>query len=290
MQGMRDSMVWMEMGEVKRRYRFPLPLMTGVTIQLNHSAYNGWHEGVIEFCLRLSSVDPFAEDCIDDTVYHTPYPHVVLKQAGHHHVYSHDAFRKAVVLIYASSLRPQFEAFGIDFRLPIWPIAITPRIKDIIDQIKHRLPVARMPGVADELDTLAWLLLQHLYAQRKDLLKVDTPFDEGVMVIAEHMQRHFGDSLDIVELARRHGMSRRTFFRSWGRVFSKTPSAYLTDIRMGQAAIMLRRTSMRIAEIAERTGYGSCGYFSSVFRNRHGLSPLAFRHQWLASLPPEASR
>ena len=146
---MSAKIVWVELEEVERRYRFPLPLKTLGTIQIAHNAYNGRHEGEIEFCLRLSSEDRFAEDRIDGAVYRTAFPHVVLKQAGHHHVYRYEGARKALFLVYAASLRPTLEAFGIDFRSVVWPVAITPRLQDLVGQIEHLLAVARTPGVAD---------------------------------------------------------------------------------------------------------------------------------------------
>ena len=59
---MSAKIVWVELEEVERRYRFPLPLKTLGTIQISRSAYDGRHEGEIEFSLRLSSEDRFAED------------------------------------------------------------------------------------------------------------------------------------------------------------------------------------------------------------------------------------
>lgn len=286
---MSAKIVWVELEGVERRYRFPLPLKTLGTIQISRSAYDGRHEGEIEFCLRLSSEDRYAEDCIDGAVYRTAFPHVVLKQAGHHHVYRHEGSRKALFLVYAAPLRPRLEAFGIDLRSVVWPIAITPRLKDLIGQIEHLLPVARTPGVADELDALAWLLVQHLDAQRGGIPMPEPGLVDGVAAIASHLQTHFDEPLDVDALARRHGLSRRTLFRNWRKVISKTPSAYLEDIRMEHAAVMLRRTPMRVFEIAESIGYESSGYFIGVFKRRFGVSPLAYRRQALADPSAKAS-
>jgi Response regulator containing CheY-like receiver domain and AraC-type DNA-binding domain len=53
----------------------------------------------------------------------------------------------------------------------------------------------------------------------------------------------------------------------------------LTEMRIAEAKRLLRGTSMRIYEVAERVGYRSSQYFSQVFLKATGAHPLEYRER-----------
>ena len=52
---------------------------------------------------------------------------------------------------------------------------------------------------------------------------------------------------------------------------------YLIRKRMEKAGELLRKTSMKIADIAERCGYDNQRYFSSSFKKFYGCTPTEFK-------------
>ena len=54
-------------------------------------------------------------------------------------------------------------------------------------------------------------------------------------------------------------------------------TAYVTNVRMEQAARLLRDTEDKTYLIAEKTGYTDPNYFSYVFRRRFGVTPSKYR-------------
>ena len=54
-------------------------------------------------------------------------------------------------------------------------------------------------------------------------------------------------------------------------------TAYVTQVRMDEAAHLLQETDEKTYRIAERTGYSDPNYFSYVFKRRFGVSPSKFR-------------
>lgn len=62
---------------------------------------------------------------------------------------------------------------------------------------------------------------------------------------------------------------------------------YLTKIRMNHAKNYLRETDMRIYEIADKTGFNSTSYFSSVFKKMFGVSPKEYREAGLTGSEKE---
>ena len=63
------------------------------------------------------------------------------------------------------------------------------------------------------------------------------------------------------------------FKRETGMSFT----AYVTNVRMEQAARLLRDTEDKTYLIAEKTGYTDPNYFSYVFRRRFGVTPSKYR-------------
>ncbi|MDF2958913.1 MAG: signal transduction response regulator [Paenibacillus sp.] len=53
---------------------------------------------------------------------------------------------------------------------------------------------------------------------------------------------------------------------------------YLTEIRVEQAKLMLRNTSMKIYEIAMQIGYQEIQYFGKIFKKRTGITPKEYRY------------
>ena len=57
--------------------------------------------------------------------------------------------------------------------------------------------------------------------------------------------------------------------------------AYLTNIRMERAKKLLLSTSLSVAEVAERSGYGDYRVFTKVFKKSEGITPSQYRRDFL---------
>ena len=58
---------------------------------------------------------------------------------------------------------------------------------------------------------------------------------------------------------------------------------YLTRIQTRKSIELLCQNDMKIYEIAERVGYSSQHYFSSVFKKEMGMSPIDYRKNVLSN-------
>jgi two-component system response regulator YesN len=54
---------------------------------------------------------------------------------------------------------------------------------------------------------------------------------------------------------------------------------YLTDIRIQRAKELLQSTNAKIKQIGEAVGYSNIYYFSRVFKNKTGITPVLYRKQ-----------
>ncbi len=80
----------------------------------------------------------------------------------------------------------------------------------------------------------------------------------------------------VEELALEAGLSRSAFFNRFDQVMGMTPMVYLQNWRMTLAKNMLRNGRYSIAEISEKTGYGSSSAFSTAFTRCVGTPPARY--------------
>lgn len=52
---------------------------------------------------------------------------------------------------------------------------------------------------------------------------------------------------------------------------------YLTNVKLKRAAWLLKNTDMKVALIAARLDYKDTGYFSRLFKDKYGLTPMEYR-------------
>lgn len=79
----------------------------------------------------------------------------------------------------------------------------------------------------------------------------------------------------IADLASEAGLSRSVFFERFRAEVGIAPMEFLLSWRMALAKSLLGRNH-RIAEVAEKVGYGSTSAFGTAFRRHVGISPARF--------------
>ena len=72
-------------------------------------------------------------------------------------------------------------------------------------------------------------------------------------------------------------ISRIQLYRKIKAMFDVNVTDYINNIRLEQAKSMLQNPELTISEVAYKTGFSSPNYFSTVFKNKFGLTPNAFR-------------
>ena len=98
-----------------------------------------------------------------------------------------------------------------------------------------------------------------------------------VMELLKIMNSENGQHDSIEDLARNCGISNRSIFRLFKKYIGVTPHAYRQRLQMEKARYLLKNTSESIKEIAEKLGFRTAFYFSSVFSRSVGVSPSDYR-------------
>lgn len=92
-------------------------------------------------------------------------------------------------------------------------------------------------------------------------------------------REHFREPLGIKQLAHEAGMSREHFSRIFTRETGETPGAFLRELRVAEAALLLRDTSLPLGEIAMRSGFYSARHLMRTFQRVYGVNPSGYRRR-----------
>ncbi len=106
-----------------------------------------------------------------------------------------------------------------------------------------------------------------------------------LIAAVEFMRAHLEEPVEMTDVARHIGLSRRQLERLFRRYVSVTPAQFYLDLRITRAHALLNETNMTVAEVAAATGFASSSQFSQRFRRRYGKSPSAYRKGWLRAAP-----
>jgi len=71
-------------------------------------------------------------------------------------------------------------------------------------------------------------------------------------------------------------MDRTTLFRKYKAAVGRSPDEELREMRLQQAAELLRAKAGNVAEVADAVGFASVSAFSRRFRERFGESPARY--------------
>ncbi len=97
--------------------------------------------------------------------------------------------------------------------------------------------------------------------------------------LLDHLRRHRAEKLPLGEAARLCGLSPAQFTRSFKQVAGMSYLAYVTHLRLAEAARRLRAGEMSIAEIADITGFADQSHFDRRFKRAFGVTPREFQQR-----------
>lgn len=108
--------------------------------------------------------------------------------------------------------------------------------------------------------------------------KAHQRYSEAVVKAMDAINRRWGDSeFSLQAAADALYVSPQYLSRVFHRETGGTFGSCLTKKRMKEAMRLLQDQSMKMYEIAQRTGYSSQHYFSSAFKRSLGISPVEYR-------------
>ncbi len=101
--------------------------------------------------------------------------------------------------------------------------------------------------------------------------------NNSILQVKQYIDEHYTDTITVEDLTSVSHCSKGHLFRTFKKYFRISPLAYQQDLRFEAAQRLLRFTSLRCYEIAQRVGYTDVYYFHRQFKKRLGVTPLNYR-------------
>ena len=101
--------------------------------------------------------------------------------------------------------------------------------------------------------------------------------DNPILQVKQYIDEHYAEAITAEDLALMSHCSKGHLFRTFKKSFRVSPLAYQQDLRFAAAQKLLRFTSLRCYEIAQRVGYSNIYYFYRQFKKRMGVTPRHYR-------------
>lgn len=134
------------------------------------------------------------------------------------------------------------------------------------------------PNIPDKkrIDTLILPLCKMLeFAYLKEVKEPKA--DSLNEAICRYVQRNYSMDLTTDLICKHFSCSKSYFSHSFKRYTGKGFREYLTDIRLNYAKQLLEHSALNVTQISFSVGFNDSNYFSNIFKQRIGISPLAYR-------------
>ena len=112
--------------------------------------------------------------------------------------------------------------------------------------------------------------------------ELDSAMQRSVKKITDEIsQNAFDPQIDLTLILSKSGYSEDYIRSCFKKITGKTPSEFLTDIRIKNACFLIDiyKNKISLSEISERCGYLDYIYFSKRFKSVMGMSPREYRNQ-----------
>ena len=196
------------------------------------------------------------------------------------------------------------ESYGFDPAGPTthrW-VALRPGPAGVPEALRRRDPGVKKESAALRAIDRAARALPRVEQGRADPARVHLGLAcLAAFLDAEHPTMHVGDAgrslppplvamralivsdhhrpLKLADLAAAAAVTASHLVRLCRRELSTTPMKLLQDVRIDEAAVLLRHTGLSVKEVADQVGFADPFHFSRAFKQRRGASPRDYRRR-----------
>ncbi|WP_068783975.1 response regulator transcription factor [Paenibacillus phocaensis] len=111
-----------------------------------------------------------------------------------------------------------------------------------------------------------------------------------IFQVIQYVDEEFRSKLKLQTLAKKFHMNPTYLGQVFKKETGKAFNEYLNEKRIEEAKRLLKRTSMKISDIALQVGYPNTDYFISKFKQSTGRLPSAYKSEFINEVAKEESR
>lgn len=141
----------------------------------------------------------------------------------------------------------------------------------------RRLLAMTSPGEAPDRSRVSLQSYAFLLEWWREASQPARSTEKGLARAIRFCREHFREPLGVKQLAQEAGMSREHFSRIFHQHVGHSPGAYMRNLRVNEAAQLLRETGLPLREISMRCGFYSSQHLMRTFQRVHGVSPSEYR-------------
>ena len=99
---------------------------------------------------------------------------------------------------------------------------------------------------------------------------------EFLVKATDLVKKNLSTEFNVDTLCAKLHMSRSSLYNKIKALTGHSPSDFVRQIRMDEAATLLKSNQYSIAEISDKLGFGDPKYFTDIFKKHYGVTPSAY--------------
>lgn len=128
----------------------------------------------------------------------------------------------------------------------------------------------------------AYISLMVSLAREVAVLRQPRMEDDRIQQAISYINDHVCESITAGQVAKALGLTQGYLSRFFKEKTGKTVVAFIQDVKMRNAKMLLRNRTLSVGEVMERLGYVSQSHFTKVFREHTGMTPARYRARQMA--------
>ena len=144
---------------------------------------------------------------------------------------------------------------------------------------KHLSAMRALNHDASELPLKKQLLFEEMLIHlQKEAFHIPSAKETVASEVVHYLEHHFMEKLHMDQFAEKLHYHPDYMTRCMQTVYGLTPNQYSHRLKIEKAKSMLASTNEKIAAIADHVGIDDPTYFSKLFRQNEGMTPIEYRH------------
>jgi|GEM_PF-857892 AraC-like DNA-binding protein len=167
------------------------------------------------------------------------------------------------------------DLFAEPFEKRIWPIHDLPGFMQYFKLVTSIIEQPLVQEFCGQLDLLAACMLN----ESRDMRYFSNSSQDNKRLLALHswLNDNFRNDFNLSSLTSEFGFSYPTFRRLWKKRFLISPHQYVMRLRNEFAQQLLVEGNWSVSDVAEKSGFNDAHYFSRIFKQLNGITPLEYR-------------
>lgn len=228
-------------------------------------------ETMCDFCKAVRSQPALAKKCIDcDNIGFD-----ICDQTRQPYIYEcHMSVTEAIAPIWSNGIHVGYLMFGQILRQPQQTVAAvaTAQGVPVTEEMLRQMPTADDGYIRSAVNMMRvcadYLCTREIIRRNPNVLSYQ---------LEQYICAHLDGELSLDALCRRFYLSRTKLYQLSQQNFQMGISDYIRRQRLEKAKKLLASTELSVAQIAGSVGIPDANYFTRIFRQTQGVTPLQYR-------------